>query len=80
MHLTVLSIICQDGKTPLHHAACKPSVEWLKVLMQHADIAAALTIQDDVRYNVFCIFDELSLPDKNDLFITILFLVGSLII
>ena len=46
-----LSIVGQYKMTLLHHAAAKGSVECVKELMQHADIAAALTMHDSVSYN-----------------------------
>ena len=42
------SITCQNGYTPLHLAASQASVECVKELMQHADIAATLIMQDKV--------------------------------
>ena len=42
------SIVYQYKKTPLHWAVEKGSVECVKELMQHAEIAAALTMQDKV--------------------------------
>ena len=40
------SIVCQDERTPLHMAVGNGSVECVKELMQHADIGAALIMQD----------------------------------
>ena len=52
------SIICQESKTPLHWAAERGSIECVNALMQHADIGAALMIQDNVSYNYLNVFDD----------------------
>ena len=52
-------IICQCGRTPLHFAARAASVECVKELMQHADIAAALIMRDIVSNNKLCIYDDI---------------------
>ena len=48
-------MVCQDKKTPLHVAVDQGNIKCLNALMQHADIGAALTIQDKVSYNYFYI-------------------------
>ena len=45
------SMVCQYRNTPLHWAVEKREIECVNALMQHADIGAALTIQDEVSYN-----------------------------
>ena len=45
------SMVCQDKKTPLHWAVENANIECMNALMQHADIGAALAIQDYVSYN-----------------------------
>ena len=44
------SMVCQEKKTPLHWAVDR-GIEYVNALMQHADIGAALTIQDSVSHN-----------------------------
>ena len=56
------SIICQNGRTPLHVVAEKASVECVKELMQHTDIAAALIMQDKVSNSMLYVFDAVIKP------------------
>ena len=48
VNVILYSIVEQGGRTPLHYAAKSGSVECVKELMQHADIAAALSKTDNV--------------------------------
>jgi ankyrin repeat protein len=49
IYFTVL--VFQRNKTPLHIAAEKGSVECVRELMQHVNIAEALTMVDNVSNN-----------------------------
>ena len=70
-------LYCQDKKTPLHLAAAAGSMECVNALMQHADIGATLTMQDEVSYNYLCVFDDIVklytyMKYKNNIYLFIL--------
>ena len=57
MYDTLLYVVFQAKRTPLHLAAAAGSVECVRELMQHANIAEAATMVDDVSNNEFmCLF------------------------
>ena len=51
MYDTLLYVVFQDKKTPLHLAAAKGSVECVRELMQHANVAEAANMVDAVSNN-----------------------------
>ena len=51
MYDTLLYVVFQDNRTLLHLAALKGSVECVRELMQHANIAEAATMVDAVSNN-----------------------------
>ena len=57
MYDTLLYVVFQGYRTPLHLAAEVGSVECVRELMQHANIAEAATMVDDVSNNkLMCLF------------------------
>ena len=51
MYDTLLYVVFQGKKTALHLAAEKGSVECVRELMQHSNIAEAVTMVDNVSNN-----------------------------
>ena len=51
MYDTLLYVVIQHKRTPLHWAAKEGSVECVRELMQHANIAEAATMVDRVSSN-----------------------------